>query len=88
MRFIKRTAANHHAFKEDHSDVNPKIGCIVLTNPIFFRKEDWVAIPENWKPSTQQGKSYSTDGKIEVSKRIKEEFENGKDSTTASMALK
>lgn len=50
--------------RKDKSNLNPTIGCIVLTNPIFFKKEDWIAVPEDWKPSTQQGKSYSIDNEI------------------------
>lgn len=50
--------------RKDRSNPNPTIGCIVLTNPIFFGKEDWIAVPEDWKPSTQQGKSYSTETEI------------------------
>ncbi|MFI5219593.1 MAG: HNH endonuclease [Bacteroidia bacterium] len=40
---------------------NPNIGCIVLTNPVFFKKEDWVATPPDWGQSIVQGKSYSTE---------------------------
>jgi putative restriction endonuclease len=50
--------------RKDRTHPNPTIGCIVLTNPIFFRKEDWIAVPEDWKPSTQQGKSYSMETEI------------------------
>lgn len=50
--------------RKDNSNPNPTIGCIVLTNPIFFRREDWIAVPEDWKPSTQQGKSYSVETEI------------------------
>jgi putative restriction endonuclease len=50
--------------REDKSNLNPTIGCIVLTNPIFFEKQDWIPTPEDWKPNTQQGKSYSTDTEI------------------------
>lgn len=50
--------------RKDRSNPNPTIGCIVLTNPIFFRKEDWVSVPVDWKPSTQQGKSYLSEGEI------------------------
>lgn len=50
--------------RKDISSLNPTIGCIVLTNPIFFRKEDWLNVPEDWKSSTQQGKSYATDSEI------------------------
>ncbi len=50
--------------KDNSLAVNPNIGCIVLTNPIFFEKEDWVSIPENWSNSIVQGKSYSTEDPI------------------------
>ena len=39
---------------------NPNIGCIVLTNPIFFNKEDWVSLPINWSRNIVQGKTYET----------------------------
>lgn len=41
---------------------NPNVGCVVLTNPIFFREEDW--IPLNWGSGIVQGKSFSTDEPI------------------------
>jgi putative restriction endonuclease len=50
--------------RRDRSDINPQIGCIVLTNPIFFNREDWVAAPEDWSKNIVQGKSYSTDSAI------------------------
>lgn len=50
--------------RKDKSNPNPTIGCIVLTNPIFFDREDWITVPEDWKPSTQQGKSYSIETEI------------------------
>ena len=39
---------------------NPNIGCIVLTDPVFFRKEDWIRTPDDWGRSIVQGKSYDT----------------------------
>ena len=39
---------------------NPSIGCIVLTNPIFFREEDWIPAPSDWGKSIVQGKGYDT----------------------------
>jgi putative restriction endonuclease len=50
--------------REDKSDLNPRIGCIVLTNPIFFNEEDWIETPSNWLAGIQQGKGYSTDEPI------------------------
>lgn len=49
------------AYRSEWWDLNPTIGCIVLTNPIFFDKSDWLPAPENWAKSIVQGKSYSTD---------------------------
>lgn len=42
------------------TDRNPTIGCIALTNPIFFEKEDWIQLPTNWSNSIVVGKSYDT----------------------------
>jgi putative restriction endonuclease len=61
-------------YRQDKININPKIGCIILTNPVFFKKEDWIATPEDWSKSIVQGKSYSTDnivgnelwGKVEL----------------------
>lgn len=32
-------------YRTDKSNQNPTIGCLVLTNPIFFDKKDWIPIP-------------------------------------------
>ena len=52
------------SYRADKSNINPQIGCIVLTNPIFFEKRDWIKTPENWSKSIVQGKGYSTDDEI------------------------
>ena len=41
-------------------DKNPNIGCIILTDPIFFSREDWIEVPANWSRNIVQGKSYDT----------------------------
>lgn len=43
---------------------NPNIGCLVLTNPVFFNENDWISIPENHSLNIVQGKSYSTDDSV------------------------
>lgn len=48
-------------YRQDKTNLNPTIGCIVLTNPIFFKKEDWIVVPEDWSRSIVQGKSYDTE---------------------------
>jgi len=50
--------------RKERESSNPTIGCIVLTNPVFFRKEDWIPIPEDWSNSIVQGKSYSINNEI------------------------
>ncbi|MBI5403892.1 MAG: HNH endonuclease [Ignavibacteriae bacterium] len=40
---------------------NPNIGCIILTDPIFFNEQDWIKIPENWSRNIVQGKTYDTE---------------------------
>lgn len=47
-------------YRRDKFNINPTIGCIVLTNPLFFKREDWIEVPEDWGKSIVQGKSYDT----------------------------
>lgn len=51
-------------YRKDKLNQNPTIGCIVLTNPIFFKQEDWIETPKNWGMSIVQGKSYDTQDSI------------------------
>ena len=51
-------------YRTDKGNTNPTIGCIVLTNPIFFKKRDWIPVPEDWSKSIVQGKSYSIEDPI------------------------
>lgn len=46
------------------ADRNPLIGCIALTNPVFFREEDWIPAPTNWSNSIVQGKTYNTQDSV------------------------
>ena len=54
-------------YRSDKENVNPTIGCIVLTNPIFFKQKDWIETPPDWSKSIVQGKSYSTDETVGAS---------------------
>lgn len=51
-------------YRNDKINSNPTIGCVILTNPIFFKKEDWINTPEDWSINIVQGKSYSTETTI------------------------
>jgi putative restriction endonuclease len=55
-------------YRGDNDNLNPTIGCVVLTNPIFFEKKDWIEVPPDWSRSIVQGKSYSTTE--EIGKRL------------------
>lgn len=60
-------------YRNDKVNANPTIGCIVLTNPILFKKEDWIETPEDWSSSIVQGKSYSDD--TEIGKKLWDKVE-------------
>jgi len=47
--------------RRDKAEINPGIGCIVLTSPIFFQPEDWIQISDSWNKNIVQGKSYDTE---------------------------
>lgn len=47
---------------------NPNIGCIVLSNPIFFDESLWIESPSDWSRSIVQGKTYSDTS--EIGKRL------------------
>ena len=45
-------------------DPDPIIGCIILSQPFFLHREEWISAPENWHPNIVQGKTYSTEDRI------------------------
>jgi putative restriction endonuclease len=52
-------------YRKDRKNANPNIGCIVLTNPVFFQQKDWLDLPADWSNTgIVQGKSYDTDTPI------------------------
>jgi putative restriction endonuclease len=48
--------------KEPHE--NPVIGCLILTNPVFFDDREWINLPEDWNNSIMVGKVYDDEDKI------------------------
>ena len=40
------------------SIIDYQIGCILLEQPFFFRREDWIPAPEDFHPNIVQGKTY------------------------------
>jgi putative restriction endonuclease len=55
---------NYRKRNQSKFEADPLIGCIVLTNPIFFDQKDWMQVPVDWARGIVQGKSYSTENEI------------------------
>lgn len=60
---FKNKIINYRNYANSFS-VNSNIGCIILTDPIFFSQEDWIAVPSDWSASIVQGKSYDDSAEI------------------------
>ena len=45
--------------KYRHGPEGSEIGCILLGSPFFFRENEWIRAPSDWKRQTVQGKGYS-----------------------------
>lgn len=45
--------------RKPHEDY--AIGCILLSQPFFLRREDWIEEPDDWHPNIVQGKTYTSD---------------------------
>lgn len=43
------------------SDFNPDIGCIILNEPFFFAREEWIPAPESWASNIVTGKGFDTE---------------------------
>lgn len=43
---------------------DPMIGCIILSQPFFLDRTEWIPAPEDWHPNIVQGKTYGTDDRI------------------------
>ena len=39
---------------------DPTIGCVVLAEPFFFERTDWIPVPEDWARNIVRGKTYDT----------------------------
>ena len=77
------TKINKYRKKNSINPFNTNIGCIILSNPIFFDQSEWISSPKDWSKSIVRGKKYTMDSveaKIllsEISKRIEHnEIEN------------
>jgi len=46
------------SLRRDNVTVNYNIGCILLEQPFFFERPDWIPAPRDWKPNIVKGKIY------------------------------
>jgi putative restriction endonuclease len=57
QELVRRMTYYRHSTQHGGSE----IGCNLLVEPFFFPEEDWISIPENWKPNIQRGLTYDTE---------------------------
>jgi putative restriction endonuclease len=50
--------------KDGKIEVDPVIGCIILSVPFFWEEPDWIPVPSNWSSNIVQGKTYDTNDLI------------------------
>lgn len=43
------------------TELDPTIGCIILSQPFWLTEREWIPAPADWPMNTVQGKTYSTD---------------------------
>lgn len=55
-------------YRKSSEELDPIIGCNILTAPFFFRREDWIVAPRDWAPNIVSGKSYDTS--LEIGKEL------------------
>lgn len=43
-----------------HRHEDYQIGCIILEQPFFLDRDEWISMPRDWKPNIVRGKTYDT----------------------------
>lgn len=54
--FLSRIGRYRRTPVEQGSD--PTVGCIILSDPFFFTREEWIPVPASWPMNIVQGKSF------------------------------
>jgi len=57
LRALRERIARLRREPDDPWNEDP-IGCILLAEPFFFDRDDWIPEPADWAPNTQRGKGY------------------------------
>ena len=53
---VKRTAR----YRKAPQTLGTRIGCNLLTEPFFFKEEEWIPVPPDWPRHVQRGYTYDT----------------------------
>lgn len=61
----------YRAKKQSTIEPDPVIGCIILSQPFFFSRADWIPVPEDWAKNIVRGKTY--DSQTETGHQLFEE---------------
>lgn len=56
LQMRQRIVKYRHTVQDPFEDF--RIGCIILEQPFFFERQDWIPIPYDWKPNIVRGKGY------------------------------
>ena len=72
-RLILR-ARQRHRRDDSRVEVDPWIGCTILTEPFFFAESDWIPAPRDWSPNIVSGKTYDSESDVgrEIWQRVSE----------------
>jgi putative restriction endonuclease len=62
-----RSAILQYRARIGKSVPDPLIGCIILTQPFFLERAEWIPVPADWKPNIVQGKTYDTSESVGAS---------------------
>lgn len=54
---LRRQVAKYKHDEYFHQ-IDYTIGCILLTQPFFLPRRNWIPVPSDWRPGIQQGKTY------------------------------
>ena len=71
-----RTTIRKYRSKEGRIELDPIIGCIILSDPFFFPEQDWIDVSSFWPKNLTQGKTFNTEDELgrniwdQVSERI------------------
>jgi putative restriction endonuclease len=58
VRSMPEFLARVRKYRGRPTEADPKIGSIVLTQPFWFQRKDWIPAPADWPKSTVQGKTF------------------------------